>query len=110
MSWLHELQNDQRHGSKRLAALLDPDDLPTGRDWTRFMDGLNASPITDIFVGGSLLTSRMSKTFCIRYAPTTTDELRFFREVQNRSHPVPTRSSFSPSSPVATPIYSLADM
>ena len=58
MNWLHDLQNDQRHGRKRLTALLDPDDLPTGRDWTRFMNGLNASPITDIFVGGSLLTSR----------------------------------------------------
>ena len=61
MSWLHDLQNDQRHGRKRLAALLDPDDLPTGRDWTRFMDGLNASPITDILIGCSLLTSRNVK-------------------------------------------------
>ena len=61
MSWLHDLQHDQQTGRKRLAALLDPDDLPTGRDWTRFMDGLNASPITDIFVGGSLLTARNVK-------------------------------------------------
>lgn len=61
MSWLHELRNDQHDGRKRLAALLDPDDLPTGRDWTRFVDGLNASPITDIFVGGSLLTARNVK-------------------------------------------------
>lgn len=61
MSWLYDLQNDQRNGRKRLAALLDPDDLPTGRDWTRFMAGLNASPITDIFIGGSLLTARNVK-------------------------------------------------
>ena len=61
MSWLDDLRNDQQTGRKRLAALLDPDDLPTGRDWTRFMDGLNASPITDIFVGGSLLTARKVK-------------------------------------------------
>ena len=61
MSWLRDLQNDHRLGRKRLAALLDPDNLPTGRDWSRFMDGLNAAPITDVFVGGSLLTKRNVK-------------------------------------------------
>lgn len=61
MSWIDQLKHDQRMGNKRLAALLDPDDLPTGRDWTRFMDGLNASPVTDVFIGGSLLTSRNVK-------------------------------------------------
>lgn len=61
MSWLQDLKQDQQEGRKRLAALLDPDDLPTGRDWTRFIKGLSESPITDIFIGGSLLTSRNVK-------------------------------------------------
>ena len=43
------------------AALLDPDDLPVGRDWVRFLDALEASPITDIFIGGSLLNRRQVK-------------------------------------------------
>ena len=61
MSWIADLEEDRRCGRKRLAALLDPDDLPTGRDWTRFLDGLQQSPVTDVFVGGSLLTSRNVK-------------------------------------------------
>lgn len=61
MSWIADLEEDRRCGRKRLAALLDPDDLPTGRDWTRFLDALQQSPVTDVFVGGSLLTSRHVK-------------------------------------------------
>lgn len=61
MSWIADLEEDRRCGRKRLAALLDPDDLPAGRDWTRFLDGLQQSPVTDVFVGGSLLTSRNVK-------------------------------------------------
>jgi putative glycerol-1-phosphate prenyltransferase len=55
MSWLDELEHDQASGRKRLVALLDPDDLPSGREWIRFLDRLQASPVTDIFIGGSLL-------------------------------------------------------
>lgn len=58
MSWLKQLQSDRDLGVKRLAALLDPDDLPTGREWVQFLDRLEASPVTDVFVGGSLLTNR----------------------------------------------------
>jgi putative glycerol-1-phosphate prenyltransferase len=55
MSWLKNLENDQSLGKKRLAALLDPDDLPSGREWLRFLDRLENSAVTDVFVGGSLL-------------------------------------------------------
>lgn len=56
MSWIESLTADQALGKKRLAALLDPDDLPTGREWLRFLDRLQQSTITDVFIGGSLLT------------------------------------------------------
>mgnify|MGYP001181125922 CR=1 FL=1 len=56
MSWIENLTADQALGKKRLAALLDPDDLPTGREWLRFLDRLQQSTITDVFIGGSLLT------------------------------------------------------
>lgn len=55
MSWLENLERDQAAGTKRLAALLDPDDLPSGREWLRFLDRLQNSAITDVFIGGSLL-------------------------------------------------------
>lgn len=55
MTWLENLEHDQTLGKKRLAALLDPDDLPSGREWLRFLDRLQNSAVTDIFIGGSLL-------------------------------------------------------
>jgi putative glycerol-1-phosphate prenyltransferase len=55
MSWLENLERDQAAGTKRIAALLDPDDLPSGREWFRFLDRLQNSAITDVFIGGSLL-------------------------------------------------------
>lgn len=55
MTWLNQVQHDHRQNKKRLAALLDPDDLPTGRAWHQFIDRLELSPITDVFIGGSLL-------------------------------------------------------
>ncbi len=55
MSWLENLERDQTAGNKRLAALLDPDDLPSGREWLRFLDRLQNSAVTDVFIGGSLL-------------------------------------------------------
>jgi phosphoglycerol geranylgeranyltransferase len=55
MTWLENLEHDQTLGKKRLAALLDPDDLPSGREWLRFLDRLQNSTVTDIFIGGSLL-------------------------------------------------------
>ena len=55
MSWIENLAADQALGKKRLAALIDPDDLPTGREWLRFLDGLQQSVVTDVFIGGSLL-------------------------------------------------------
>ena len=61
MNWLSTLVQDQMEGTKRLAALLDPDDLPVGRDWVRFIDALAASPVTDVFIGGSLLNRRQVK-------------------------------------------------
>ena len=55
MTWLEKLQSDSQNGTKRLAALLDPDDLPSGRSWHALLDRIEASAITDVFVGGSLL-------------------------------------------------------
>ena len=55
MSWLENLERDQGLGKKRLAALLDPDGLPSGREWFRFLERLEQSAITDVFIGGSLL-------------------------------------------------------
>lgn len=55
MTWLEQLQSDSLNGTKRLAALLDPDDLPSGRSWYALIDRIEASPVTDIFIGGSLL-------------------------------------------------------
>ncbi|MDC0140245.1 geranylgeranylglyceryl/heptaprenylglyceryl phosphate synthase [Flavobacteriales bacterium] len=55
MTWLEQLQSDSLNGTKRLAALLDPDDLPSGRAWYALIDRIEASPVTDIFIGGSLL-------------------------------------------------------
>ncbi len=55
MTWLEKLQSDSQNGIKRLAALLDPDDLPSGRSWHALLDRIEASAITDVFVGGSLL-------------------------------------------------------
>lgn len=55
MTWLETLRIDSSNKKKRLAALLDPDDLPTGRAWHSFLDRIEASTITDIFIGGSLL-------------------------------------------------------
>ncbi len=54
MTWFDQIRN----GQKRLACLIDPDDLPTGRAWGTFLDRLEASPVTDVFIGGSLLTQR----------------------------------------------------
>jgi phosphoglycerol geranylgeranyltransferase len=54
-TWLKQLQLDSQNGTKRLAALLDPDDLPTGRSWHALLDRIEASSVTDIFIGGSLL-------------------------------------------------------
>ena len=61
MSWLDSLIATRAHGGKRLAALLDPDDLPVGREWLKFIERLKQSPITDIFIGGSLLNRRNVK-------------------------------------------------
>jgi len=58
MNWLSNLDADRLAGRKRLAALIDPDDLPAGGAWHAMLDGLNASPVTDIFIGGSLLVRR----------------------------------------------------
>ena len=55
MSWIENLAADQALGKKRLAALIDPDDHPTGREWLRFLNGLQKSVVTDVFIGGSLL-------------------------------------------------------
>ena len=55
MTWLEQLQSDSLSGTKRLAALLDPDGLPSGRSWYALIDRIEASPVTDIFIGGSLL-------------------------------------------------------
>ena len=55
MTWLEQLQSDSLNGTKRLATLLDPDDLPSGRAWHALIDRIEASPVTDIFIGGSLL-------------------------------------------------------
>ena len=55
MSWLAEIKQNSTDGRKRLAVLLDPDDLPVGRNWHAFIDRLEASPVTDLFIGGSLL-------------------------------------------------------
>lgn len=55
MSWIENLAADQALGKKRLAALIDPDDLPTGREWLSFLNGLQKSVVTDVFIGGSLL-------------------------------------------------------
>lgn len=58
MNWLSTLNADQLAGRKRLAALIDPDDLPAGGAWHSLLDALKASPVTDIFIGGSLLVRR----------------------------------------------------
>ena len=58
MSWFEHVQADRAAGRKRLACLIDPDDLLTGRAWTDFLDRLEQSAVTDVFVGGSLLTHR----------------------------------------------------
>ena len=55
MTWLETLRADSQNGEKRLAVLLDPDDLPTGRAWHSFLERIEASNITDVFIGGSLL-------------------------------------------------------
>lgn len=54
MTWHDQLCS----GGKRLACLIDPDDLPAGSAWRAFLDRLEDSPVTDVFVGGSLLTRR----------------------------------------------------
>lgn len=56
--WLETLKSAKANGNKRLACLIDPDDLPTGRAWGEFLDRLEASPVTDVLVGGSLLIHR----------------------------------------------------
>lgn len=61
MSWYEHLALTRKRGEKRLAALLDPDDLPVGREWPRFIDRLQASPVTDVLIGGSLLNHRNVK-------------------------------------------------
>lgn len=58
MNWLSTLKADQLAGRKRLAALIDPDDLPAGGAWHAMLDALDLSPITDVFIGGSLLVRR----------------------------------------------------
>ena len=61
MSWLESLIATRANCDKRLAALLDPDDLPVGREWLKFIERLKQSPITDVFIGGSLLNRRNVK-------------------------------------------------
>lgn len=58
MNWLSTLNADRLAGRKRLAALIDPDDLPAGGAWHAMLDALDASPVTDVFIGGSLLVRR----------------------------------------------------
>ena len=58
MTWFTDLMAARSSDQKRLACLIDPDDLPSGRAWGTFLDQLELSPVTDVFVGGSLLTRR----------------------------------------------------
>lgn len=58
MNWWAELNACRTSGAKRLAALIDPDDVPSGRAWHAFLDSLEASPVTDVLIGGSLLVRR----------------------------------------------------
>jgi putative glycerol-1-phosphate prenyltransferase len=56
--WIRELYADREAGRKRLAALLDPDDVPMGGGLEALIRRIEASPVTDVFLGGSLLTHR----------------------------------------------------
>ncbi|MGB1075423.1 MAG: geranylgeranylglyceryl/heptaprenylglyceryl phosphate synthase [Flavobacteriales bacterium] len=58
MNWLEGLECSMRAGEKRLAVLIDPDDLPPGKAWHDFLERLSASPVTDVLIGGSLLIHR----------------------------------------------------
>jgi len=58
MNWHEGLASSMQAGEKRLAALIDPDDLPPGKAWHEFLDRLNAAPVTDVLIGGSLLIHR----------------------------------------------------
>ncbi len=55
--WLQSLVDDYASGRRRLAVLIDPEDSPSGSRWVRFIQELQASEATDIFVGGSLVTN-----------------------------------------------------
>lgn len=55
--WLESLERDHRSGQRRLAVLVDPEDAPSGSEWTALMDHIRTSDATDVFVGGSLVTN-----------------------------------------------------
>ena len=55
-SWLQSMKDAHLNGSRRLAVLLDPEEAPSGSQWVQLMQELQASDVTDIFVGGSLVT------------------------------------------------------
>lgn len=55
--WLESLERDHRSRQRRLAVLVDPEDAPSGSEWTALMDHIRTSDATDVFVGGSLVTN-----------------------------------------------------
>ena len=61
MNWLDQLDDDAQLGRRRLAVLVDPQDAPSGSDWRRLVDHIQASAATDVFVGGSLVTDDSTK-------------------------------------------------
>jgi len=54
-AWLEVLRAGRVSGRKRLAALLDPDDVPLGAGLAGLVGRLEGSAVTDVFIGGSLL-------------------------------------------------------
>ena len=56
-SWLEGLFDDMHAGNRRLAILIDPEDMPPKPQWLDLLGRVALSDATDVLVGGSLVTN-----------------------------------------------------
>ena len=56
-SWLEGLFDDMHEGNRRLAILIDPEDMPPKPQWLDLLGRVALSDATDVLVGGSLVTN-----------------------------------------------------
>ena len=66
-SWLEGLIDDMHAGNRRLAILIDPEDMPPKPQWLDLLGRVALSDATDVLVGGSLVTIVVPVFYAIVY-------------------------------------------